>query len=191
MRGWLAALRGSRLSPAKCFGFAGFVLAFSMGLAIALSFGPARAEGIGLEALQIPADIPGRTTGAGCNWRPSCIVLGPDDGQPHPLAVLNHGSRAALDCPKVSPYGLWAEAVAFARRGWVAVAFLRRGYGRSQGWATGRRTVDEAIKDALGSCRRPPANARSSTSTASRPTKACSVPIDQNRALDSCFDAFS
>jgi len=42
--------------------------------------------------------------------------------------------------------------VAFARRGWVAVAFLRRGYGRSQGWATGRRTVDEAVKDALGFC---------------------------------------
>jgi hypothetical protein len=34
------------------------MLAFSMGLAIALPFGPARAEGIRLEALQIPADIP-------------------------------------------------------------------------------------------------------------------------------------
>ncbi len=31
---------------------------------------------------------------------------------------------------------MWAQAVAFARRGWVAVAFLRRGYGRSEGgWA--------------------------------------------------------
>ena len=33
----------------------------------------------------------------------------------------------------MSPYRQWAEAVAFARRGWVAVAFLRRGHGRSQG----------------------------------------------------------
>jgi len=36
----------------------------------------------------------------------------------------------------MSPYSMWAQAVAFARRGWVAVAFLRRGYGRSEGvWA--------------------------------------------------------
>jgi dienelactone hydrolase len=28
---------------------------------------------------------------------------------------------------------MWAQAVAFARRGWVAVAFMRRGYGRSEG----------------------------------------------------------
>src|ERR1700721_1644233 len=60
MLGWLAAQRGCRLGPAKRFGFAGFMLAFSMGLAaIALSFGAARAEGIRLGALQIPADIPG------------------------------------------------------------------------------------------------------------------------------------
>jgi dienelactone hydrolase len=33
----------------------------------------------------------------------------------------------------MSPYGMWAQAFAFARRGWVAVAFMRRGYGRSEG----------------------------------------------------------
>jgi len=44
-------------------------------------------------------------------------VVRPDHGQPHPLAMLNHGSpRSAEDRPKVSPYGLWAKAVAFARR---------------------------------------------------------------------------
>jgi dienelactone hydrolase len=112
------------------------MLAFSMVLAaIALSFGTARAEGIRLEALQIPADIPG-SNGRGA-LQLEAIVVRPDDGQSHPLAVLNHGSpRSAEDRPKMSPYVLWAEAVAFARRGWVAVAFLRRGYGRSQGeWA--------------------------------------------------------
>jgi dienelactone hydrolase len=85
--------------------------------------------------LQIPADIPG-SNGRGA-LQLEAIVVRPDDGQPHPLAVLNHGSpRSAEDRPKMSPNGLWAEAVAFARRGWVAVAFLRRGYGRSQGeWA--------------------------------------------------------
>jgi hypothetical protein len=114
------------MNPVKCLGFAGFMLAFSMGLALA--FGPARAEGIRLDALQIPADIPGSN---GRAPQLEAIVVRPDDGQPHPLAVLNHGSpRSAEDRPKMSPYGLWAEAVAFARRGFVAVAFLRRGYGR-------------------------------------------------------------
>jgi len=65
------------------------------------------------------------------------IVLRPDDGQPHPLVLLNHGSpRSASDRPSMSPYGMWAQAAEFARRGWVAVALLRRGYGASQGgWA--------------------------------------------------------
>jgi dienelactone hydrolase len=51
--------------------------------------------------------------------------------------VLNHGSpRSADDRPKLAPYRMWAQAAAFARRGWVAVAFMRRGYGRSGGgWA--------------------------------------------------------
>lgn len=50
------------------------------------------------------------------------------------LAItMSFGQARAEGRPKMSPYRLWAEAVAFARRGWVAVAFLRRGYGRSQG----------------------------------------------------------
>ena len=52
------------------------MLAFSMGLA--LPSGPARAEGIRLEGLQIPADI------AGANGRGAlqleAIVVRPDDG---------------------------------------------------------------------------------------------------------------
>jgi len=105
--------------------------------AIAL-LGQARADGVRLDVLQIPAVI-------GESHRPvtfalEAIIVRPDDGQPHPLAVLNHGSpRDAEDRPKMSPYGMWAQAVAFARRGWVAVAFMRRGYGHSQGeWAQPR-----------------------------------------------------
>jgi hypothetical protein len=79
------------------------MLAFSMGLAV--GFGPARAEGIRFEALQIPADIAG-SNGRGA-LQLEAIVVRPDDGQPHPLAVLNHGSpRCAEDRPTMSPYGL-------------------------------------------------------------------------------------
>ena len=111
------------------------MLAFAMVFAINLSFAAASAEGIRLDPLQIPAEIAGSSSSSPLQLE--AIVLRPDDGQPHPLAVINHGSpRDAEDRPKMSPFGLWAQAVAFARRGWVAVAFLRRGYGRSQGeWA--------------------------------------------------------
>jgi dienelactone hydrolase len=122
---------GTGMNQTKRFGFVGFWLAFSTLLAIALPFGSVHADGIRLEALQIPAVI------AGSSFELEAIVVRPDDRQPHPLAVLNHGSpRNAEDRPKMSPYSLWPQAVAFARRGWVAVAFLRRGYGRSTGpWA--------------------------------------------------------
>nr|WP_249136706.1 CocE/NonD family hydrolase [Bradyrhizobium tropiciagri] len=109
-----------------------------------LTLAAGHAEGIRLEPLKIPVPNGG---GAG----PSvalldAIVLRPDDGKPHPLVLLNHGSpRSASDRPSMSPYGMWAQAAEFARRGWVAVAFLRRGYGASQGgWA-----------EAYGSCSDP------------------------------------
>ena len=89
----------------------------------------AHAEGIRWEASQIPAAISGSKT-----YSLEALVVRPDDGAPHPLAVINHGSpRDAANRPKMSPFGMWAQAVQFARRGWVAVTFLRRGYGRSEG----------------------------------------------------------
>ncbi|WP_244063356.1 S9 family peptidase [Bradyrhizobium sp. Ce-3] len=100
-----------------------------------LAFGPARAEGIRLDPLKIP--VPNAEAGGPPIALLDAIVLRPDDGQPHPLVLLNHGSpRSASDRPSMSPYGMWAQATEFARRGWVAVAVLRRGYGASQGgWA--------------------------------------------------------
>jgi dienelactone hydrolase len=104
-------------------------------LLVLVSAGQGRAEGIRLDALKIPAMISG--PGRPASVELEAIVVRPDDGLPHPLAVLNHGSpRDPSDRPAMSPYRIWAQAVAFARRGWVAVAFMRRGYGRSEGeWA--------------------------------------------------------
>ena len=54
----------------------------------------ARAEGIKQEPLQIPVVIGGRT------YRLEGLVVRPDDNQPHPLALINHGSpRDADDRP--------------------------------------------------------------------------------------------
>ena len=101
---------------------------FAMALA-----GQVRAEGVRLDVLQIPAVI----AGSRGTFALEAIVVRPDDGQPHPLALLNHGSpRDGSQRLAMSPYGMWAQATAFARRGWTAVAFMRRGYGHSQGeWA--------------------------------------------------------
>src|SRR5579871_5010303 len=95
----------------------------------------AQAEELRTDVIKIPVLAPG---GA----RPlelEAIVVRPDDTQARPLAVLNHGSpRDSDDRPTMSPYRMWSQAVAFARRGWVAVAVMRRGYGGSQGeWAEG------------------------------------------------------
>src|SRR5258708_12261440 len=104
-------------------------------IVIATSSGEGRAEELRLDEMKIPAVIPGSSRPASVALE--AIALRPDDGLPHPLAVLNHGSpRDQSDRPTMSPYRMWAQAVAFARRGGVAVAFIRRGYGRSGGgWA--------------------------------------------------------
>lgn len=109
--------------------------AVPLALILAASAGQSRAEEIRLDALKIPVAISGSSGPASVALE--AIVVRPDDGLPHPLAVLNHGSpRTAGNRPTMSPYRMWAQAVAFARRGWVAVAFMRGGYGRSEGgWA--------------------------------------------------------
>ena len=109
-----------------------FAAAFLLTLAAIVSSRPGRAEDIRLDALNIPVTISGSD-----RVELEAMVVRPDDRLPHPLVVLNHGSpRSADDRPAMTPYGMWPQAVAFARRGWVAVAFLRRGYGRSGGeWA--------------------------------------------------------
>lgn len=104
-------------------------------LSLALPSVEVWAEVLRIDAMQIPVSAPG-----GIRSLPlEAIVVRPDDGVAHPLAVLNHGSpRDADGRPAMSPYRMWPQAVAFARRGWVVVVPMRRGYGHSQGeWAEG------------------------------------------------------
>jgi dienelactone hydrolase len=112
-----------------------FAAALLLAVAAIVSVEPGRAEDIRLDGLNIPAVISGSSAAASVELE--AIVVRPDDRLPHPLVLLNHGSpRSGDDRLTMTPYSLWAQAVAFARRGWVAVAFMRRGYGRSGGeWA--------------------------------------------------------
>jgi dienelactone hydrolase len=67
---------------------------------------------LGLDALEVYAETPGR----------------------HPLAVLTHGASPKEEERRtVTPWGQLGQAMWFARRGYVAIVVVRRGYGRSGG----------------------------------------------------------
>ncbi len=54
----------------------------------------------------------------------------------HPLVVMTHGTaREREQRDNVTPWQLLPEATWFARRGWLVVVVVRRGYGRSGGKA--------------------------------------------------------
>lgn len=66
----------------------------------------------GLDALLVYVDLPGK----------------------HPLVVLTHGSaRSVEQHANVTPWQQLPQALWFARRGWVALVVVRRGYGTSGG----------------------------------------------------------
>jgi dienelactone hydrolase len=72
----------------------------------------------GLDALEVRADLPGR----------------------HPLALLTHGtSSKPIEVAEVTPWKFLSQALWFARRGYVALVVVRRGYGRSGGELDGRQ----------------------------------------------------
>ena len=102
-------------------------------LTLVPAMGAARGEALRFDTIQIPVSAPRGIR----SLQLEAMVVRPDDGASHPLAVLNHGSpRDSNDRSAMSPYRLWPQAVALARRGWVVVAPMRRGYGSSQGeWA--------------------------------------------------------
>jgi len=63
------------------------------------------------------------------------IIIRPDDNQIHPLAMINHGYDP-FDHKLRYIDDFQRQTMEFARRGWAAVAFSRRGYGRSDGYLT-------------------------------------------------------
>jgi dienelactone hydrolase len=66
----------------------------------------------GLDTLEVYIDPPGR----------------------HPLVILTHGTSNEPDVrAHVTPWGQFSQAEWFARRGYVAIVVVRRGYGRSGG----------------------------------------------------------
>jgi len=84
-----------------------------------------------IEHMKLPAQFK-NADGSSYSAKLDAMVIRPDDNQKHPLMTMTH----AYDL--VDPRGIFADefqdrAVEFARRGWVVVAFTRRGYGLSDG----------------------------------------------------------
>ena len=68
--------------------------------------------GSGLDAMLVYAELPGK----------------------HPLVVITHGtSRKPEEHALVTPWQQLPQALWFARRGWIALVVVRRGYGVSGG----------------------------------------------------------
>lgn len=96
-------------------------------LLLGFSF-PARATGLVEEDVTLPAAFLGSAVAL------EALVVRPDDGRRHPLVVISHGApRKAEDRIGMHARGQLSKAREFARRGWVAVAVMRRGYGNSEG----------------------------------------------------------
>ena len=82
----------------------------------------------------------------GKRWLSHAKIYRPEGEQKRPLIVLAHGSpRSEHDRPKSVPG--WADPQArwFAAQGFVVVAPLRRGYGKSDGpWSEGYKSCNDA-----------------------------------------------
>jgi dienelactone hydrolase len=86
-----------------------------------------RAQELVEEALRIPMKEAGKKG-------LEAVMVRPNDGAAHPLALLNHGApRESSDRPGMTPWSLLPQAREFARRGWTTVVVMRRGYGDSGG----------------------------------------------------------
>jgi dienelactone hydrolase len=89
--------------------------------------GAARAQDLVESELRIPMKEAGKKG-------LEAVMVRPNDGAAHPLALLNHGTpRESSERPGMTPWGLLPQAREFARRGWTTVIVMRRGYGDSGG----------------------------------------------------------
>ncbi|MBI5320984.1 CocE/NonD family hydrolase [Bradyrhizobium sp.] len=98
----------------------------ALALALAATW-PAAAQDYIREDLRIPlaAAGPGGL---------EALLIRPAGVGPYPLALISHGSPPdPQERPKMSPYGLYRQAIEFARRGFAALVVMRRGYGESGG----------------------------------------------------------
>ena len=88
---------------------------------------PAAADGFHREDLRIPMAA---AEPAGLE----AMLVRPSGSGRYPLALISHGApRDPTARATMSPYGMYRQAIEFARRGFAALVVMRRGYGDSGG----------------------------------------------------------
>jgi dienelactone hydrolase len=96
-------------------------------LIVGIALPPAAAEPFHREDLRIPIEAAG-PRGL------EAMLLRPSGTRRYPLALISHGTpREAMRREEMSPYRSYRQALEFARRGFAALVFMRRGYGDSGG----------------------------------------------------------
>ena len=96
-------------------------------LIVGIALPPATAEPFHREDLRIPMEAAG-PRGL------EAMLLRPAGTRRYPLALISHGTpREAMRREEMSPYRSYRQALEFARRGFAALVFMRRGYGESGG----------------------------------------------------------
>ena len=96
-------------------------------LIVGIAMQPAAAEPFYREDLRIPMEAAG-PRGL------EAMLLRPSGTRRYPLALISHGTpREGSARAPMSPYGSYRQALEFARRGFAALVFMRRGYGDSGG----------------------------------------------------------
>ena len=80
------------------------------------------------------------------------VLIKPNVSGRHPLVIVSHGSpRDAADRAAMTARGMLPQAREFAKRGFIAVSVLRRGYGGSPGgWAEAYGSCETANYERAG-----------------------------------------
>jgi dienelactone hydrolase len=115
--------------------FVHFLVGIAVAVLAAIPAATALAE-VSVKEIRIPMTVKGVFTDS--HLELTATEYRPDGDGPFPLLLINHGTpRSQADLPKVKNFYAW-QAQHFARRGFVVINALRRGYGGSDGpWAEG------------------------------------------------------
>jgi dienelactone hydrolase len=112
--------------------------ACAIALLLGLAASAAAAEPLLREPLAIP--LPGPGSGL------EALLVRPSQPARYPLALISHGSpRRPQDRASMTPMQMLPQATEFARRGWISLIVMRRGFGKS----------GDGFGEGFGTCRDP------------------------------------
>lgn len=105
----------------------GAVICMAFVPTMSVSAGTARAQDMVISEIRLPTPSAGKKG-------LEAVLVRPNDGAPHPLAILAHGTpREAREREEMTPLRWIPQARELSRRGWTTAIVMRRGFGDSGG----------------------------------------------------------